>query len=135
MMCHMRWSCLLFVAAATIPCLDAAGWIKVRSANFTLYTTHAENNARQTLETFERTRDFFQQVKAFAVTSQLPFTLVDFGTESEYRPFTVGPFVRAYFTGDEQGDYIVMSDVGREAKRVAVHEYVHSVVRHSGAAC
>jgi hypothetical protein len=126
----MKWLGLLFFAA-TISCLDAADWIKVSSANFTLYSTHAENDARRTLETFEQTRDFFRQVNAFAVTSQLPFTLVDFGSESEYRPFTIGPFVRAWFTGDEEGDYIVMSDVGGEAKRVAVHEYVHSVVRHS----
>jgi len=127
----MRWRCLLFFAA-TVPCLHAAGWIKVSSANFTLYTTLAENDARQTLETFEQTRDFFQQVKAFAVTSQPPITLVAFGSESEYQPYTVGPFVRAYFTGDDESDYIVMSDVGREAKRVAVHEYVHAVVGHSG---
>lgn len=131
MMCLMRWR-YLFLLAAAIPCLNAADWIKVRSANFTLYSTHEEDDARRTLETFEQTRSFFQQVKAFAVTSQLPFTLVDFGSESEYRSYTVGPFVRAYFMGDDEDDYIVMSDVGRLAKRVAVHEYVHSVVRHSG---
>jgi hypothetical protein len=118
--------------AVAVPCLDATDWIKVSSANFTLYTTLAENDARDTLETFEQTRDFFRQMKTFAVTSELPFTLVDFGGESAYRSYTTGPFVVAYFTGDDEADYIVMSDSGREAKRVAVHEYAHSVVRHSG---
>jgi tetratricopeptide (TPR) repeat protein len=126
----MKLRHLLFLAAA-IPSLNAADWIKVTSANFTLYSANREDDARRTLETFEQTRDFFRQVKAFAVTSQLPFTLVDFGSESEYRNYTVGPFIPAYFTGDDEGDYIVMSDVGGQAKRVAVHEYVHSVVRHS----
>lgn len=127
----MKWR-LLFLFAAAFPRLDAADWIKVSSPNFTLYSTHAESDARRTLDTFEQTRSFFRQVHAFALTSQLPFTLVDFGSESQFRQFTIGPFVRAYFTGDDEGDYIVMSDVEGEAKRVAVHEYVHSVVRHSG---
>lgn len=129
----MRWRCLLFLfLAPAVQCLGAADWIKVSSPNFTLYTTRAENDARQTLDTFEQTRDFFRQLKAFHVTAQPPIILVAFGSESEYRPYTTGPFVRAYFTGDDEGDYIVMSDVGREARRVAVHEYVHAVVQHSG---
>jgi hypothetical protein len=115
-----------------LPPVPAPGAFRHCSPNFTLYSTHTEDDARRTLETFEQTRDFFHQVNAFEVTSQLPFTLVDFGGESEYRPFTPGPFVRAWLTGNDDADYIVMSHAEGEAKRVAVHEYAYSVVRHSG---
>ena len=39
---------------------------------------------------------------------------------------------QAYYTGDEQHDYIVMSDLATERTPAAIHEYMHLLVRHSG---
>jgi tetratricopeptide (TPR) repeat protein len=115
-----------------MPTLSAAGWIKVSTANFDLYTSTSESDARQTLETFERTRDFFLRVKPATQVSQLPITLVAFANAKEYKQYSAKSFTPAYFTSDEQRDYIVMSDLGELRERAAVHEYVHVLVRHSG---
>jgi hypothetical protein len=71
-------------------------------------------------------------VKSSTVVSHLPVTLVAFDDAKEYRPYSPRDNTPAYFVGDEQRDYIVMSDLGAERARIAVHEYVHVLVRHSG---
>jgi len=124
------WLAVLFWTAA--PALFGAEWIKMNSANFELYTSSTEAEGRQTLEMFEKTRDFFLRVKASTVVSQLPVTLVLFDSAKEYRPYSPRANAPAFFVGDEERDYIVMSDPGEQRSRFAVHEYVHVLVRHSG---
>jgi tetratricopeptide (TPR) repeat protein len=126
-----KWS-LFMLSAFTLPAFGATDWIKISSAHFTLYTTYLESEARRTLENLEQTRDFFQQVKAFAAPSPAPLTVVGFRTQREYRPYTRSSFIRAYYAGSDDGEYLVLSDPDFEGKRVAVHEYVHVLVRHSG---
>ena len=128
-----QWRTLL-LCLFTLPVLNAGDWTKITSPNFTLYSTYAPDDARRTLETFEQTRDFFRQVKAFAVTSEAPLVLMGFGTEREYRPYSMGRYVRAYYLAAQDEEYIVMSEADEEGKRIAIHEYVHSLVRHSGMA-
>ena len=128
----MRWLRILVVGALAGTSALAADWIRLRTANFDLYTTYLENDARQTLEDFEQTRDFFLRVNAFSITFHSPLRIVAFRHERDYRPYSRGPLIPAYFAADEDGDYIVMSDLEDQRRRVAVHEYVHVLVRHSG---
>lgn len=120
----------LSVLASTA--LPAADWIKLKSANLELYTTASEREGRQTLESFEQVRDFFMRVKSSSVTTRLPVTIVGFRNSKEYKPFAVSEISAAYYNGDEQRDYIVMSGLGSEQTPVAIHEYMHLLVRHSG---
>ncbi len=110
----------------------AAEWIKLQSANFELYTTSSEREARETLETFEQVRDFFMRIKPSSVTTRLPVTIVGFRNPKEYKPYAPNESAAAYYNGDEQRDCIVMSDLGSEHTHVAIHEYMHLLVRHSG---
>jgi hypothetical protein len=123
-------SVVLFVSV--VPALQCADWIRVTSSHLELYTTLPDEQARRTLETFEQTRDFFLSVKALSVPPEMPVIVVAFGSSREYRPYGPHEFVPAYSTADEQRDYIVMSDLGPDRRRAAIHEYVHVLVRHSG---
>ena len=121
---------LLAVSAATA--LEAAEWNKVSTPNFEVYTTAAERDARQTLQLFEQVRAFFMAVKSSKVTTRLPVTIVGFRNPKEYKPYALNEVAAAYFVGDEQRDYIVMSNMGLESSPTAIHEYMHLLVRHSG---
>jgi tetratricopeptide (TPR) repeat protein len=126
------------LAAATmavvlmVPTVAAPEWIKMTSPNFELYTTSGERDGRQTLVLFEQVRDFFMRIKSQSVTTRLPVTIVGFRNAKEFRPYQVSEAAAAYYTGDEQHDYIVMSDLGAEQTPTAIHEYMHLLVRHSG---
>src|SRR5690348_14060954 len=118
---------LLAVSAATA--LEAAEWNKVSTPSFEVYTTAAERDARQTLQLFEQVRAFFMAVKSSKVTTRLPVTIVGFRNPKEYKPYALNEVAAAYFVGDEQRDYIVMSNMGLESSPTAIHEYMHLLVR------
>ncbi|HJZ97237.1 MAG TPA: hypothetical protein VKE70_12080 [Candidatus Solibacter sp.] len=121
---------LLLAIAPSI--LQAGEWIKVSSPNFVLYTTAREYEARIVLTSFEQARDFFLRVHPTELDSREPVVIVSFDTEREYKPFSPKAFTPAYNLSDQQRDYIVMCDIEDIRTRAAVHEYVHSLVRHSG---
>ena len=91
-----------------------------------------ERSGRQTLEQFEQIRGFFTQVSKSVATQRLPVTIVGFSGAKEYKPYAINEFAAAYYLGDQQRDYIVMSSLGSESMPVAIHEYMHLLVRHSG---
>jgi Flp pilus assembly protein TadD len=122
----------LFITATILPLHAAPEWLKFTSDNFEMYTTAGEKDARRTLEYFEQVRDFFMRVKSDRVTTRLPVTIVAFKNQKEYKPYSPGEFSAAYYIGDEQRDYIVLGGVGMEHYPVAVHEYMHLLIRHSG---
>ena len=97
----MRHIALLLTALIALPDAGAADWIKLSTANFELYSTAVEIEARATLETFEQTRDFFLRVKGSTPVSGLPVTLVTFGTAKDYKPYELRSFNPAYFVSDE----------------------------------
>src|SRR5204863_8988570 len=62
----------------------------------------------------------------------IPVRLVAFGSAKEYEPYRLNEFAIAYYHETLDRDYIVMSRSGSETFPIAVHEYVHLLVRHSG---
>jgi hypothetical protein len=58
---------LVGLAALALPLLHGAEWNRFSSANFELYSTAGERDARETLELFEQVRDFFMRVKSSSV--------------------------------------------------------------------
>ncbi len=129
---EMKSLAFYFISITAASTLSAAEWSKAASTNFELYTTAGERDAHQTLQLFEQVRAFFMEVKSSNVTTRLPVTLVGFRNPKEYKPYAINEVAAAYFTGDEQRDYIVMSSLGAENTPTAIHEYTHLLVRHSG---
>jgi tetratricopeptide (TPR) repeat protein len=128
-------TCLKFALAAfIIVSLRAAEmrWIKLRSANFEMYTTASERSARETLKYFEQVRSFFQQGMGNIPGKQLPVRIVAFNSKKEYEPYRLNNFATAFYQATPTTDDIVLSETGYDVFPVAVHEYVHLVTRHMG---
>ena len=64
------------------------------------------------------------------LTKKLPVFIVLFKNQKEFRPYAPNDGVAAFFTGDQSRDFIVMSGANDEDKPVAVHEYMHLLIRH-----
>ena len=104
----------------------------MQSPNFDAFSSAGERDTRDALRDFERVRDFFLQASQREVPKPVPVYVVVFGSEKEYAPYRFNEFATAYYFGGTDRDYIVMGRTGDEAARIAVHEYVHLVVRHAG---
>ena len=109
-----------------------ARWLRLKSANFEMYTTASERNARETLKYFEQVRSFFQQGMGSIPGKALPVRIVAFNSKKEYEPYRLNNFASAFYHGTETTDDVVLSETGFDVFPVAVHEYVHLVTKHMG---
>ena len=105
-------------------------WLKLRSANFELFTSAGERAGRQTIQQFERTRAFFQQAMQRKVSNSTPVRILLFRSKKEYLPYRPGEVAAAYYLSGPDADLIVL--VAGSESSTAIHEYVHVLVRHSG---
>jgi hypothetical protein len=123
---------LLCLIAAAFPSLAADPWLRITTPDFELYTSAGEKKGRETILHFEQVRAFFLKASPVKKTSEFPVRIVQFGTEKEFSRYSVNQVAAAYYTGTPARDYIVMSEAANANASVAIHEYMHLVVRHSG---
>jgi tetratricopeptide (TPR) repeat protein len=107
-------------------------WIHLQTTNFEMYSSAGPHTALDTIREFEQVRGFFLQSFGGPATEPVPVRLVAFATPKEYEPYRPNEFAVAFYHESSNRDYIVMSHGGAEIFPVAVHEYVHLLVRHSG---
>ena len=105
-------------------------WVKLRSANFELFTSAGERAGRRTIQQFELTRSFFQQAMRRGVSSTRRVRIVLFRSKKEYLPYRPGEVAAAYYLSGPDVDLIVM--VAGNELSTAIHEYVHLLVSRSG---
>jgi tetratricopeptide (TPR) repeat protein len=117
--------------AACSPAADSR-WTRLRTDNFELYTSASPRSARDTIRTFEQVHGFFEKVLGRGPARPAPVRLVTFGSAKEYEPYKINDFAAAYYSQTADRDYIVMGRSGADVFPLAVHEYVHLLVRHSG---
>ena len=120
----------LLLVAAGLAQAAPPRWLKLRSANFELFTSAGERTGRQTIEQFERTRAFFQQAMQREVANSTPVRILLFRSKKEYLPYRLGEVADAFYLSGPDADLIVLV-AGSEPSTV-IHEYVHLLVRHSG---
>ena len=115
-----------------LPASAAETWTKVSTPNFELYTTAGERKGREAILYFEQVRSFFLKAAGSNHRSEFPVRIIAFRGEKQYQPYRVNEFATAYYHQSRNRDYIVMQDISSEHYPVAVHEYTHLVVRHTG---
>src|ERR1043166_5635823 len=110
----------------------ADAWIRLTTPHFEMYTTAGENKGREAILYFEEVRSFFLQASPSKNLPDLPVRIVAFRGEKEYKPYRINEFALAFYTGNQDRDYIVMQDISSEHYPAAIHEYAHLIINHSG---
>ena len=128
-------SCLFAIILAVFligPTRAADHWVKLTTPNFELYTTAGEKKGREAILYFEQVRSFFLEASASKHASEFPVRIVAFRGEKQYQPYRLNEFATAYFARGRNRDYIVMQAISSEHYPVAIHEYTHLILEHSG---
>ena len=115
------------------PLAAAEQWIKLTSSHFDLFTTAGEKKGREALLYFEQVRDFFNRTRP----SDKPVPgervrIVAFHSYKEYAPYRMNEFATAFYMSGYGDDCIVMRGISEESYPIAVHEYTHLLIRHTG---
>lgn len=116
-----------------LPLLSASNpnWTLMRSENFDLLTDGNEKMGRRVLNHFEQVRSFFRQTMRQTLAPQR-VTIVQFNDEGNYRQFRVSRDAAAFYVYGTGMNMVVMGPRTSSNMTVAVHEYVHVLLRHSG---
>jgi tetratricopeptide (TPR) repeat protein len=121
------------LATFTAVCAAAAEqWIRVSTPHFELLTAAGEKKGREAILYFEQVRSFFLQASPSKRVPDFPVRIIAFRGEKQYKPYRLNDFAIAYYTGSHDRDYIVMQDIQADHFPVAIHEYTHLIVRHTG---
>ncbi len=121
----------ILLAPAVAPAAEQ--WIKLKSSHFELYTTAGEKKGREAILYFEQVRDFFGKILVDKKSpAAAPVRLIAFRSEKEYKPFQPNESAVAFYLPGYDRDYIVMQSITAENYPVAVHEFIHMLVKHSG---
>src|SRR5580693_2290288 len=133
-LCAGRQVIALMCACALLPAAGSEGshWLRVTSPNFELFTTASERSGRDVAMHFEQVRAFFLEAMGMGVNSGPPVRIVVFRSDKEFAPFAPNDFADAYYLGAQDRDYIVMKSASGERFPLAVHEYIHLLVKHAG---
>ena len=107
-------------------------WIRLTSDHFEMYSAADQKKSVETVEYFERVRDFFLSASPVRPPIDFPVRIVAFHDRDEMHMFAPNPSVAAYFAPGPIRDTIVIENPSAENYPVAVHEYMHLVMRHSG---
>jgi Flp pilus assembly protein TadD len=121
-------ACAVFPAAGG----EEPRWLKIESPNFELFTTAGERSGREAARHFEQVRAFFLEAMGLGSKTGPPVCIVVFRSDKEFAPYAPNGFSTAYYLGARDRDYIVMKSASSERFPVAVHEYVHLLVKHAG---
>jgi tetratricopeptide (TPR) repeat protein len=128
----MRWAAAIIFAAAIPAFASTDQWTRITTPDFELYTTAGEKSGRETVRHFEQVREFFLKASPVRGPADFPVRIVEFQTEQQYQPFKPNNFTAAYFVSRSARDYIVMGDQAAKNNSIAIHEYMHLIIRHSG---
>jgi Tfp pilus assembly protein PilF len=124
--------CLLVGVISAFRLQGEPKWIRMQSPNFEVLSSAGEKETRNTLNYFEQVREFFLKFNGHAPKEPAPVTIVIFGSEKEYEPYSLNKLALAYFLPRGDRDYIVMGRTGELAEHVATHEYTHLIAEHAG---
>jgi tetratricopeptide (TPR) repeat protein len=114
------------------PAFGAEQWIRLKSSNFELFTTAGEKRAREAILQFEQVRSMFEKMSGSQIAPATPVRIIAFSSEKEFKPYATKEFSAAYYVGSRDRDYIVMRGITPENYPIAVHEYTHLIIKHSG---
>ena len=103
-------------------------WVKATSANFEVYTTAGEKKAREVILYFEQVRGLFEKESHPVRSVAGRVRIVVFQSPREYKPYQM--YDRpAYAAGSNDHDEIVLGNLSADYYTIAVHEYVHIILR------
>jgi Flp pilus assembly protein TadD len=121
----------ILLALAVAPALAADEWIRVATPHFEVFTTAGDRRGRDIALEFEKVREFFERASPLKTPPDAPVRIILFRTEEQYAQYAINGVAVAFYASAPTRDYIVLQDSPQKYP-IAIHEYMHLVIRHSG---
>jgi len=123
---------LVIGACVASPLSPIVEWFGRATAHFTIFTKGSDPGGDELLGRLETARLFFKGVGWAARDLKLPLSIVAFPSPKEFEAYRFNPAAFAFYQRTHHGDFVLMRALEPEHYSVAIHEYTHFVVEHSG---
>ena len=123
---------LIFILMSSPVLISASRWTKFRSDHFELFTPAQGNDGNGLLVELERARTYFIESMGFAAQTTEPVRVISFDADRDFERYRTNALAVGLYVGAPAGDYILLKSASAEFVPVALHEYAHHVMRHSG---
>src|ERR1700690_593008 len=122
---------MLLAVLSLLPAIASAQqpWVKATSTNFEVYTTAGEPKAREAALYFEHVNSFLVKALGTTRSGKGRVRVIVFQSAREYKPYQPGEGALAYAGGGAGTDRIVMQGISPAQYFIAVHEYVHILLK------
>ncbi|MBK9168614.1 MAG: hypothetical protein IPM24_14245 [Bryobacterales bacterium] len=130
---HVRLCAFVAVLSVcfSFPLAAANPWRKLTSTHFELYSSVGDRRARAALQTLEQTMEVFAQFTRSRPVLDNRVRVVLFRDQREYNQYAPDPQTAAFYTANDLRDFVIMRQLPQDTLEVAVHEFIHLLVKHS----
>ena len=113
----------------------AEQWIRFSTPHVEVVTDAGVGKGREVLRRFEQIRQVLLKTTASQPKSGLPIRIFVFRTDKEFSEYKDPrrKSMAGFYQPGRDRDYIAMQNTGAEIYRIVFHEYVHVVMRYTGA--
>lgn len=124
-----------FILAILI-CLSARAedsrWSRVSDGGISVYTEDDPALAVPLLRSFSQLHGVLSDTSAFSITGLSPLKVVAFQSEAEFNPYRLNAGSCAFYQQTHSSEYVVLQDLAQGHREVAMHEFTHFLLAHSG---
>jgi len=127
----------VYVVFAALICLSAradesAHWSRVSDGNISVYTEDDPAQAVPLLRAFSQLRGVISDTGAFTINDLARLKVVAFQSEAEFNPYRLNAGSCAFYQQTHTSEYVVLQDLTPGHREVAIHEFTHFLLAHSG---
>lgn len=108
------------------------GWTRLQQGTFDVYSQTDPAQAEPLVQSFIQLGSALEQVSPFRPSAHIRLKIIAFRSETEYSRYRLNAGSAAYYQQTHRGDYIVLPDLDARHRIVALHEFTHFLVAHSG---
>jgi len=131
---------LLATFAALSLALTAAApdqWFRIATPHFEIYSSATDANAAQkkshdALLALEDARRVIMDMAQSDWNQAIPVRIISFQSEKQYKPYAPNNGEASYSSNSQSRDYLVMLESDPDHLPIALHQYVHLALQHSG---
>jgi tetratricopeptide (TPR) repeat protein len=107
-------------------------WSLITDGSVSFYTKGDPARAKPLLRAFSQLRDVLASASAFPLIAPAPLKVIAFQSEEEFNLYRLNAGSCAFFQQTRHSDYVVLQDLTPGHREVAMHEFTHFLLSHSG---
>jgi Flp pilus assembly protein TadD len=131
-MSRARHFILAILICLTARAAENTHWSRVTDGSISIYTEDDPAQAVPLLRAFSQLHAVLSDTSAFSINNLARLKVIAFQSEAEFNPYRLNAGSCAFYQQTHTSEYVVLQDLTPGHREVAMHEFTHFLLAHSG---